>query len=109
MGPPAGIFLASVRDGVMQLPAPLRRYCESERWTLFRFVVTSDDRLTIQPVLPGDASPFHASLGADGQLWIPAALRAQVSLAEQSVMLRIEDGAIAMYLRKVFDTLGFRP
>jgi hypothetical protein len=110
MAPPAGTFLAPVRNGVIQLPPPLKEYCDAEGWSLFRFVVTGDDRVTMQPVLPDDSTTsFHASLGADGRLWIPAELRKTVSLGEQSVMLRVENGAIQMYLRKVFDTLGFRP
>jgi hypothetical protein len=108
--PPAGTFLALVRNGAIQLPPPLKLYCEAEGWSLFRFLVNGDDQLTIQPVLPEDsATDFHASLGSDGRLWIPAALRQTVSLGEQSVMLRVENGAINMYLRKVFETLGFRP
>jgi hypothetical protein len=107
---PAGTFLAPVRNGVIQLPTPLKQYCDAESWSLFRFVVTGADHLTVQPVLRDDsATPFHASLGADGRLWIPAELRKTVSLGEQSVMLRVENGAISMYLRKVFETLGFRP
>lgn len=110
MTPPAGTFLALVRNGAIQLPPPLKLYCEAEGWSLFRFLVNGDDQLTIQPVLPEDsATDFHASLGSDGRLWIPAALRQTVSLGEQSVMLRVENGAINMYLRKVFETLGFRP
>jgi hypothetical protein len=108
--PPAGTFLARVRNGSIQLPPPLKAYCEVEGWSLFRFVVKGDDRLTIEPVLPEDSgTDFHASLDSDGRLWIPAALRETVSLGEQSVMLRVENGAIGMYLRKVFETLGFRP
>ena len=92
------------------MPPALKQYCEAEGWSLFRFVVTAQDRVTMQPVLPEDsANDFHASLGPDGRLWIPAELRKTVSLGEQSVMLRIENGAICMYLRKVFETLGFRP
>jgi len=107
---PAGTFLAPVRNGAIQLPPPLKLYCEAEGWSLFRFVVTGDDHLTMQPVLPeGSATPFHASLGPDGRLWIPAKLRRTVSLGEQSVMLRVENGVINVYLRKVFETLGFRP
>jgi hypothetical protein len=69
----------------------------------------------MQPILPKEStadfsdSDFCASLGPDGRLWIPGPLREIVSLGEQSVMLRVEDGAIGMYLRKVFKTLGFRP
>ena len=110
---PAGTFLARARNGSIQLPPPLKLYCEAEGWSLFRFVVTDDDHLTMHPVLPEQkedtATPFHASLGADGRLWIPAELRKTVSLGEQSVMLRVENGVINMYLRKVFETLGFRP
>jgi hypothetical protein len=110
MIPPAGTYLAPVRNGVILLPPPLKQYCDTEGWSLFRFVVTGADHLTIQPVLPKDAAtPFHASLGPDGRLWIPAELRKTMSLGEQSVMLRVENGAISMYLRKVFETLGFRP
>ena len=110
---PAGTFLAPVRNGSIQLPPPLKLYCEAEGWNLFRFVVTDDVHLTMHPVLPENkedtATPFHASLGPDGRLWIPAELRKTVSLGEQSVMLRVENGVINMYLRKVFETLGFRP
>jgi hypothetical protein len=110
MLPPSGTYLAPVRNGAIKLPPPLKQYCDAEGWSLFCFIPTSNDRLTMQPVLPRDgATPFHASLGPDGRLWIPAELRKTVSLGEQSVMLRVENGAIGMYLRKVFDTLGFRP
>ncbi len=110
MTPPAGTFLAPVRNGAIQLPPPLKEYCDAEGWSLFRFVVNGKDHLTMQPVLPEDSAvDFHASLGPDGRLWIPAELRKTVSLGEQSVMLRVENGAISMYLRKVFETLGFRP
>lgn len=110
MNSPAGTFLAKVRDGVMQLPPPLKQYCEAEGWSLFRFVVKDTDHLTMHPVLAEQSEdPFHASLDADGRLWIPEDLRKNVALGEQSVMLRIENGAISVYLRKVFETLGFRP
>lgn len=109
MPPPEGTFLAPVRKGTIQLPPPMARYCETVGWTLFRFEINGSDLVTMQPVLNDDSSEFHASLGADGKLWIPVDLRSAVSLGEQSVMLRIEGGAIRMYLRKVFETLGFRP
>jgi hypothetical protein len=32
-----------------------------------------------------------------------------VSLGEQSVMMRVESEGIGIYLRKVFETLGFGP
>jgi len=110
VAPPTGTFLAPVRNGAIQLPPPLKTFCDVQGWSLFRFIVRDEDHLTIQPVPAEDAeSDFHASLGGDGFLWIPANLRQAVSLGEQSVMLRVENGAISMFLRKVFDTLGFRP
>jgi hypothetical protein len=94
-------------------------YCEAEGWDLFRVVPGDRDRLVLEPVCPTEpdaaefepdvADGFCSSLSADGRLWIPAELRDSVSLLEQSVMMRIENGAISVYLRKIFDTLGFRP
>ena len=108
--PPAGTFLAPVRNGAIQMPPPLKQYCEAQGWSLFHFKVASESQLTMMPVLSEDsAAEFQASLGPDGKLWIPAGLRQALSIGEQSVMLRIEDGAISMYIRKVFETLGFRP
>lgn len=110
MTPPTGTFLAPVRDGAMRIPVPLKAYFDAEGWTLFRFEVIDADHLTIYPVLPRDSdADFHASLSPEGIIWIPADVRKSVALGEQSVMLRIEGGAIHVYLRKVFDTLGFRP
>jgi hypothetical protein len=110
MEPPVGTFLAPVRNGVIQMPPPLQRFCEAEGWSLFRFVAAGVDQVTMQPVLAEDSEGgLQASLGADGRLWVPADLRKAVALGEQSVMLRIENGLIQMYLRKVFETLGFRP
>ncbi len=110
MTPPAGTFIARVQNGAIQLPPPLQQYCDAENWTLFHFVVMDKNHLVMQPVLPDDSTAgFHASLGPGGRLWIPVEWRQSVALGEQSVMLRIEDGAIGVYLRKVFDTLGFRP
>jgi hypothetical protein len=88
----------------------LLAYCNAEGWTLFHFRVASEDQLIMLPVLPEDtASNFQASLSPEGMLWIPSDIRGMIDLHEQSVMLRIEGGAISMYLRKIFDTLGFRP
>jgi hypothetical protein len=110
MAPPTGTFLAKVRTGVIQFPPPIKAYCDSEGWDLFHVLEADPDRLVLEPVIESDfAGDPCSSLSADGQLWIPAALREAVALAEQSVMMRVENGAIGVYLRKVFDTLGFRP
>ncbi len=110
MTAPGGTFLAPVRNGAIRIPAPIREYCDAENWTLFRFEIIDADHVTLHPVLPHDAeSDFHASLSPEGMMWIPVDVRKSVALGEQSVMLRIESGVIHLYLRRVFDTLGFRP
>jgi hypothetical protein len=113
MTPPSGTFLAKVRDGAVQLPPPLKGFCEASGWTLFLVARQAENCLTIRPILPGDVSEtyggFQSSLSPEGRLWIPAPLRALVGLGEQSVMMRAENGAIHIYLRKVFETLGFGP
>jgi hypothetical protein len=109
MTAPVGTFIARVLDGGIQLPPAIHSYCGAAGWTLFRFAVVDRNHMIMRPVLAEDAGEFHASLDGDGRLWIPAELRAPVGLGEQSVMLRVEDGSIGVYLRKVFDTLGFRP
>jgi len=110
---PAGTFLAKVRDGLIQFPKPIHIWCESAGWTLFRVEVTDDDRLELNPVLGDDeidrSDEFHSSLSSDGKLWIPAVLRTMVGMGEQSVMMRVERVGIAVFLRKVFETLGFGP
>jgi hypothetical protein len=112
-GKPAGTFLAQVRGGAIQFPPPIQHYCNDNGWTLFRVAMLDDDRLEIVPVLAGDDTDvmreYHSSLSQEGRLWIPMVLRELVSLREQSVMMRMEGDAIRIYLRKVFETLGFRP
>jgi hypothetical protein len=110
--PPAGTFLAKVRDGLIQFPKPMHIWCEGSGWNLFRVEIADDDRLNLSPVLDdesGVAGEFQSSLSSDGRLWIPAVMRSLVGLGEQSVMMRIEGPVIGVFLRKVFDTLGFGP
>ena len=109
MTPPVGTYLAPLAKGAIRFPPPLRRYCESQGWDLFRFVVLDRDHMRIEPVIGDAAGDFHASFTPDGLLWIPVDMRDMVSLSEQSVMLRFENGAISVYIGKVFETLGFRP
>jgi hypothetical protein len=110
MNTPTGTFIARVRNGAIQLPPLLFAWCKAQKWTLFHFRVVSEDQLIMMPVLQDDAgSNFQASLDTEGTVWIPGDIRALIDLHEQSVMLRVEGGAISVYLRKVFDTLGFRP
>jgi hypothetical protein len=114
MTAPAGTFLAQVRKGVVQLPPPLARFCADSQWTLFRITLLDTERLEFAPVLPDDDVDdldvgYHSSLSSDGKLWVPVELREAVMLGDQSVMVRIEDGFIRMYLRQVFKTLGFGP
>ncbi|HZL57446.1 MAG TPA: hypothetical protein VFC21_10210 [Bryobacteraceae bacterium] len=116
MTPPGGTFLAKVSGGAVQLPPPVKRYCEASEWSLFRVRSTDDHRLELQPVrgeggcdFSDDSSAYLSALAPDGRLWIPAPLRTTVGMGEQSVMMRVENGVIAIYLRKVFETLGFGP
>lgn len=109
MPPPEGTYLAPLKNGALRFPAPLRAYCQCEGWDLFRFVILDHDHMRIEPVIGDSAETFHASFTPDGLLWIPEELRESVELSEQSVMLRLENGAISVYIRKVFETLGFRP
>jgi hypothetical protein len=113
VAPPAGTFLAKVRGGAIYFPPPIKAYCDAEGWDLFRVVPGDQDRLVLEPVSAStpedDFGSSLTSMSADGRLWIPAGIRESVSLLEQSVMMRVENGAIGVYLRKVFDTLGFRP
>ena len=111
--PPSGTFLAKVRDGLIQFPKPIYAWCERSGWTLFRVEIVDEDRLELTPVLGDDefdAPGEHvSSLSSDGRLWIPGLLRGMVGMGEQLVMMRIESGSIGVFLRKVFETLGFGP
>jgi len=111
--PPSGTYMATVRRGCVRFPPLFKAWCDQEGWNLFRVIRRGDDLLRLDPVLPGDDSDvsadFCSSLQPDGNLWIPETMRSLVSLGEQSVMMRFEDGALNIYLRKVFETLGFRP
>lgn len=115
---PAGTFLAQVRGGVIQFPGPLKVWCHHSGWNLFRVWVDSPDRLTLQPVtgdvsinvyMEDETASYESSFDPEGKLWIPADLREMVCLREQTVMIRVEDGVIRIFLRKVFETLGFGP
>jgi hypothetical protein len=113
MAVPAGTFMATARNGTIQFPAPIKGFCAENEWTLFRVSMTDGSSLELRPVPVDDVSDiddgFCSSLTGGGVLWIPAALREMVGLGEQSVMMRVENGGISVYLRKVFETLGFRP
>jgi len=54
MEPPAGTFLAKVRNGAIQFPAPLKVYCDAEGWDLFRILPGDQDRLVLEPVTATD-------------------------------------------------------
>lgn len=113
MTPPEGTFLAPVRSGVVQLPPLVADYCEMAEWNLFRVVPVNHNLLELEPILPSDIGDmedvFQSSLSPDGKLWIPAELRESVALGDQSVMVRIENGVLHIFLREVFKTLGFGP
>ena len=105
--------MAPVRGGVVQLPPAVAQYCMAAEWTLFRVIPLDHDRLELEPILPSDLDDmpdeFQSSLSGDGKLWIPAEMREMVSLGEQSVMVRVENGGLHVYLRQMFKALGFGP
>ncbi len=112
---PSGTYLAPVRNGVIQFPPPLKQWCLDAGWTLFRILVDDQDRLTLEPVGadnpidPIEDEAYESSFDPEGRLWIPAELRSYVGLNDQSVMIRVEEGVIHIFLRKIFKNLGFGP
>lgn len=114
MDRPSGTFLAPVRDGVIQFPPALRTWCEFSGWNLFHLHADTPDGLVLEPITDETLSTDPpsgqiSSFDPEGRLWIPADLRGTVQLGDQTVMIRAEDGRIRIFLRKVFETLGFRP
>lgn len=116
MNAPAGTFLGKTKNHAIRFPRPLREFCLGEGWDLFRFHILNHDHFELEPVLEDrpesqsdDEDTYFASLSAEGELWIPEVMRHQVELEEQSVMMRVENGKVGVYLRNVFETLGFRP
>lgn len=104
MTPPAGNYLAHVRKGTIQFPPPFVRYCAVQNWTRFQILTLDHDHLVLQP-----DSDSELELSVDGKLVLPGEVLSATSLGEQSVMLRIDMGLIHVAIRKVFETLGFRP
>jgi hypothetical protein len=102
--------MAAVRKDAIQFPPPLRAFCDGQGWRLFHIAVEGENHLTIQPVFADDDAPgVYTSFTSDGKLRIPGEVRDAVSLGEQSVMMRAEESLIHVYVKNVFDTLGFRP
>ena len=54
-------------------------------------------------------SGFKTAVDSTGAINISEEIRLRISLDGQSVMVRIEEDVLRIYLRHVFKTLGFRP
>lgn len=101
---PEGNYLARVRKNAIEFPPPIRRFCEEQCWDRFEVLILDKDHLVLRPDPDGPAM-----LNSESKLPLTAAIAQASQLGEQSVMLRIEDGLIHVAVRKVFETLGFRP
>ena len=101
---PEGNYLARVRKNAIEFPPPIRRFCEEQCWGRFEVLVLDKDHLVLRPDPDGTAM-----LNSESKLPLTEAIAQASQLGEQSVMLRIEDGLIHVAVRKVFETLGFRP
>ena len=55
---PIGTYLSRVHNGSMQLPPAIAEYCQAAGWSLFRFLITDKDHVTIRPVLPAEPGKF---------------------------------------------------
>ena len=105
-------YLAKTASDRIQLPPAIVEHIRGAAWTEVRVAADEDNEsLTVYP-LPHPNAPqdgFTTALDATDGLRISEALRKQVNLDGQSVMVRIEGDVLRIYLRHVFKTLGFRP
>ncbi len=105
--------MGRVRNGTLDMPLGVCKFCAANEWTLFRVLPLDDHRIELQPVLADEDTDgdedFVSSLSSDGKLWIPGSVREIVGLKEQSVMVRVEGRCVRLYIGHVFETLGFRP
>ena len=70
-----------------------------------------NESLTVYP-LPHPGAPMSGlktAVDSAGAITISEEIRQLISLDGQSVMVRIEENVLRIYLRHVFKTLGFRP
>ena len=113
MQPPAGTFLATTTDDRVQLPPAIVAFLRESQWT--EVLVTSsaaDEVITIYPIPYLGVSVetgFTSEMTADGVIAIGDQNRRTVGLNGQGVMVRVESDILRIYLRRVFQTLGFRP
>ena len=105
-------FLAKTIGDRIQLPPAIADHIRNAGWLDVLVVASPDNEsLTAYPVPHPDAPPsgFLTKVDDTGTLRISDALRQQVNLDGQNVMVRIEGDVVRIYLRHVFKTLGFRP
>ena len=105
-------YLAQTKGDRIQLPPAIAEQVRALGWQEIRLVPADDNEsLTAYP-LPHPMVPAEgvtATVDAQSGVSISEALRHQVSLNGQNVMVRFEGEVLKIYLRQVFKTLGFRP
>jgi hypothetical protein len=105
-------YIAQTKGDRIQLPPVIAGQIRNAGWLAVLIAPAEDNEsLTAYP-LPHPMAPitgFTTQLDEKDGIHISDAIRRQVSLDGQSVMVRIEDDVLRIYLRHVFKTLGFRP
>ena len=106
---PVGTYIARTEDDIIHLPSPVADYVVEAGWQRVR-VVPGDESVTIVPLPSPDAAGGHdAEVEAGGLVRIGSALQRQLGLEGQHVMVRFEGDTLRVFVRRVFQTLGFRP
>ena len=105
-------YLAQTKADRIQLPPAIAEQVRNSGW--LDIMIAADDgneSLTAYPIPhPNAPAEGHTTqLDAQTGLCIGDKLRKQVNLDGQNVMVRFEGDALKIYLRRVFQTLGFRP
>jgi hypothetical protein len=105
-------YLAQTRGERIQLPPAIAEQVRTAGWLDVLVVPAADNEsLTAYP-LPHPGAPesgFTTHIDDTDGLHISESIRKQIALDGQSVMVRIEEDVLKIYLRRVFKTLGFRP
>ena len=105
-------YIAQTVGDRIQLPPAIAEQIRNAGWVDVRISPAVDNEsLTVFP-LPHPGAPLggvDTTLDAKDGLRVGDALRQQIGLTGQSVMVRFEADVLRIYLRQVFKTLGFRP
>lgn len=105
-------YIAKTEGDRLQLPPAIADYVRRAEW--LDILVSPDsgaECITLFPLPHPDAPPtgFTTRLEPGGALHLSPEVCRLLRLDGQSVMVRVEGDVIRVYLRRVFQTLGFRP